>query len=222
MKLYLIAALLLITCGPLQAEETPAPGMQFYPNIGIGWNQLHFRRPGGTVNANYKTVNMGLTATYGNYYASLGGEWFGKSNFKEGVDYTSIEREDQTLTLGTVLGRTNLFAGYTLSETKDDFLSEFHRDQGYFLGAGYDFRLRKSLLTLSIAYADLDGRIDKDGSAVFETGKTQGLSYSVSLSGPFRKDMGYRLFARYRGYDFNSGGVITDKDILSLGAALTF
>jgi len=222
MKRFLAIAFLLFAFVSARAEDSLAPDMQFYPSIGIGWNQLQFRRPGGTVSANYKTVNMGLTATYGKFYGSVSGEWFGKANFRNGVDFTSVEREDQTLTIGTVIGRTNLFAGYTSAETKDDFLSEFHRDQGYFLGAGYDFRFRKSLLTLSIAYADLDGRIDKDGSATFETGKTQGLSYSLSLSGPFRRDLGYRLFARYRGYDFNSSGVITDKDILSLGATLTF
>lgn len=199
-----------------------SPPLTFVPSIGIGWNQLTFGRPGGTVNANYKTLNMGLTMAYGRFFASADGEWLGKANFQDGVDFTSVEREDQTLAVGMAFNRWNVFTGYTSAETKDDFLGEFHYDQGLFVGAGYDFPVGHNRLGFSIAYADLDGRIYADGVGLIESGKIRGLSYRVGFSGPFRKNMGYKLFARYRSYDFDSGGVVTDKDILSFGALISF
>ncbi len=207
------------------AAETQPAQLDIFPSIGVGYNQLNFKRPGGTVNANYKTLNIGLTVTRGELFVKFSGEWFGKVNLRESpTSYTSIEREDQTVTVGmAVTQRASIFAGYTASETKDDFTGDFHNDQGYFLGAGYSFPLRNSTLGLNIAYADLDGRIDNDGGVgTTEIGKTRGFSYGLSLTGPYRQNMAYNLGIRFRSYDFNSAGVITDKDILSLSAGITF
>lgn len=222
MKAFWLTLPLLVSLGTAHAADSDSPPLLFFPSVGLGWNQLTFVRPGGTVNANYKTLNMGLTMTYGRLFASADGEWLGKANFQSGTDFTSVEREDQTLAVGMAFDRLSVFTGYTSSETKDDFFGEFHYDQGYFIGAGYDFPVGQATLGLSLAYADLDGRIYEDGVGLIESGKTRGLSYRIGYSGPFRKDMGYKLFARYRSYDFNSGGLVTDKDILSLGALITF
>ena len=222
MKFFWLAAPLRFVLHPAHAEDAQPATWEFYPSVGIGLNQLHFKRPSGSVNATYKTLNMGLTATRGKYFISVDGEWLGKANLQNGVDFTSVEREDQTLTMGMIFGRTSAFAGYTSAETKDDFLSEFHFDEGFFIGAGHDFPIGNSTLGLSIGYANLDGRIYEDGVGLKESGRTQGLSYRIGISGPFRKDMGYKVFVRLRSYDFNSGGVITDKDILSLGASISF
>jgi len=219
---WLAIPLLLIMQQATYAEEQQDSGWQFYPNAGIGWHKLKFQRPGGTLKADYPTLNVGLTATHGDYFINYSGEWLGKSNFQNGAEFTSVEREDQTLTVGKVFNRFSVFAGYNDAETKDDFLGEFHFDEGFFFGAGYDFPLRKSVLGLSVAYADLDGEIYEDGVGLIESGKTQGLSYRINLSGPFRKDMGYKIFARFRSYEFSSAGVSTDKDILSIGAAISF
>lgn len=217
---FIFPALLFISS--VQAEEKAARQWRFYPSIGVVFNDIDFVRPGGKLSASNKTVNMGLTSTLGDYYLSFQGEWFGKSYLQDGAEFTSVEREDETLTVGKVYDRFNVFLGYTDSETKDDVLGEFHFDTGFFLGGGYDFPVGKSRLGLSIGYANLDGEIFKDTVGLIESGKTRGLSYQVGISGPFRKDMGYKIFTRYRSYEFDSGGFVTDKKILSIGAAIVF
>lgn len=228
--LWLIAALLFVS-HPAHAQEAPelpevnqaGPGnWQFYPNIGIGWNRLKFDRPGGLLEADYKTLNVGLTVTYKKLFFSLDGELFGKSNFQNDTDFTSLEREDQTLTIGGVIGQFTVFGGYTEAETKDDFLGEFHFDEGPFIGAGYDFPIGQSALGLSLAYADLDGEIFEDEVGLIESGKTRGLSYRIGFSGPLHKNLGYKVFVRYRSYDFESDDSKTDKDILSIAASVIF
>jgi len=218
----LLTALMLLFVHHVSAEESNPNEWLFYPSIGMSFSKISFTRPAGTLNALNKTLNLGVTATDRNYYVNVQAELFGKSNFKNGNEFTSVEREDQTLTIGKIFKRSSMFIGYTDSETKDDFLGEFHFDKGLFLGGGYDFPVGNSRLGLTLAYASLDGKIFKDASGLLESGKTQGLSYGVSLSGPFRKDMGYKLLLRYRSYKFDSGAVVTDKNILSLSGAIIF
>jgi hypothetical protein len=205
-----------------QAEEQNSDQWMFYPSIGLGWNQLEFVRPGGVLEADYLTLNLGLSATNGSMYVSLEGELFGKSNFQNGTDFTSVEREDLTLAVGGTFGQFSVFGGYTDAETKDDFLGEFHFDKGLFVGLGYDIPISGSSLGLSIAYADLDGEIYEDEVGLIETGDTTGFSYRISYSGAFRSDMGYKVFLRFRSYEFESATAVTDKDILSLGASIIF
>lgn len=206
----------------VSAEETNPNEWQYYPSIGMSYSKISFTRPSGTLNVLNKTLNLGLTATDRNYYVNVQAELFGKTNFKNGNEFTSVEREDQTLTMGKIFKRSSMFIGYTDSETKDDSLGEFHFDKGLFFGGGYDFPFGNSRFGLTLAYASLDGKIFKDGSGLLESGKTQGLSYGVSLSGPFRKDMAYKLLLRYRSYKFDSGAVVTDKNILTLSGAVIF
>lgn len=217
---FSVPLFLIISCA--HADDAQSSQWQFYPSVGLGWHKLEFKRPDGTLSADYKTLNLGLTATHGDYFVSVDGEWFGKSNFQNGVEFTSVEREDQTLTIGKIIDQYSVFVGYTDAETKDDFLGEFHFDRGYFIGAGYDFPFGVNVLGISIAYADLDGKIYEDEVGLIETGDTQGLSYRIGYSGPFRKNMGYKVFARYRSYEFDGGDVVTDKDILSVGASISF
>ena len=223
MKSYWFIVPVLLFMHTVEAEDAPVVAQwQFYPSFGVGWNQINFVRPSGKLSANNKTVNIGLTATNRDYFVNYQSELFGKSNFQNGTEFTSVEREDQTLTVGKIFERVNVFVGYTETETKDDFLGEFHFDKGFFLGGGYDFPLGDSRLGISIGYANLDGQIFRDSVGLIESGKTQGLSYRVGISGPFRNDLAYKIFVRYRGYKFNSGGVVTDKKILSIGASIVF
>ena len=222
MKNIWLLATLLIAMNPIYAKENQSSGWQFYPSAGFGWHQLEFDRPDGTLSASYQTLNFGLTATLNDFFVSFNGEWLGKSNFQNEDEFTSVEREDNTLTVGKVFDRISVFGGYTKAETKDDFLGEFHFDEGFFIGAGYNFPMGKSNLGVSLGYANLDGEIFEDEVGVIESGKTKGLSYRINYSGPFRKDMGYKIFARFRSYEFTSDGVTTDKDILSVGASISF
>lgn len=222
MKQLLWSILFLFFFNPFaMAEDTPVE-WEFYPSIGLGWHQIEFTRPAGKLDADYLTLNMGLTAARGNYFISFDGEWFGQSNFQNGTDFTSVEREDMTLTAGRLFDQFTVFAGYTDSETKDDFLGEFHFDKGFFVGGGYDIPVGNNTLGLSIAYADLDGEIFEDEVGLIETGTTKGLSYRISYSGPFRSDKGFKIFLRFRSYEFESTTATTDKDILSVGASVSF
>ena len=222
MKNLWILAPLLLAMNSVHGKENQSSGWQFYPSAGIGWHSLEFKRPGGTLSADYPTLNFGIAATLNDFFVSYDGEWLGKSNFQNDAEFTSVEREDNTFTVGKSFDRISVFAGYTKAETKDDFLGEFHFDEGFFIGAGYNFPFGKSNLGISLAYANLDGEIFEDEEGLIESGKTQGLSYRINYSGPFRKDMGYKIFARFRSYEFESDGVTTDKDILSIGASISF
>jgi hypothetical protein len=222
MKFMLGIVSILFFVNSIHAEDSSPEQWKYYPSIGLVWNQINFARPKGELNANYKNINIGVTAAREDYYVNFQGEFFGKSNFKNGTEFTSVEREDQTLTIGKVIDRANIFIGYTKAETKDDFLGEFHFDEGVFIGTGYDFVVGESRIGLSLGYANLNGEIFSDGVGLLESGKTQGLSYRIGVSGPFRKDMGYKVFVRYRSYEFRSGGIVTDKKVFSVGAEIVF
>jgi len=106
---------------------------------------------------------------------------------------------------------------------KDDRLGLFHQDSGYFGGLAYSLEVEKSNLALSLAYASQDGRILDEGTAQEENGKTRGLSYAVTWSGPFRQTMGYQVGARFRLYKFESTiGEVTEKAIGALFASVIF
>lgn len=208
----------------LHAEESSS--FDVFPRAGIALNQLAYVRPDGTkLDANYTTLNLGLTADYGQFYIDAGGEFFGVDFLEIEGEITGIERQDYTFTAGYSINKDfSAFLGYTVGEMKDDFAGEFHDDRGYFIGAGYNYLSNETNYAFTVAYADLDGSISVDLPDIGTQGQTSGFSYGVTMSGPFRETMAYTIALKIRQYDYEVDGTndVTDKEITSLTLSLVF
>ncbi|MCK4704155.1 MAG: hypothetical protein KAT90_01630 [Gammaproteobacteria bacterium] len=210
---------------PGQAEESLA--FDAFPRAGMGLNQLAYVRADGTqLDANYTTLNLGLTVNYEQFYFDMGGELFGVDFLENQGEITGIERQDYTFTAGYLPTQAvSVFLGYTVGEMKDDFQGEFHDDRGHFLGVGYSYLNNTTNFTVTLAYADLDGSITVDGVPADNTkGQTRGFSYGFTVSGPFRETMAYSIALKIRQYDYEVSGrnEVTDKEITSLTLGLIF
>ena len=209
----------------VQAEENTS--FDVFPRAGIALNHLAYVRPDGTnLDANYTTLNLGLTADFGQFYIDAGSELFGADFLENQGQITGIERQDYTFTVGYIVNKDfSAFLGYTVGEMKDDFLGEFHDDRGYFIGVAYNYLHDETNYAFTVAYADLDGSITVDEDPTSNTlGQTSGFSYGVTMSGPFRETMAYTIALNIRQYDYEVDGKIdfTDKDITSLTLSLVF
>ena len=198
-----------------------------YPRAAMGLNWLAYIRPDGTaLRANYTTLNLGVTINFDRFYFDIGEELFGADFLENQGEITGIERKDHAFTLGYIpIPEMSVFLGYTVGEMKNDFDSEFHHDKGFFAGTGYSYLKGKTNYSVSLAYADLDGSILVDSMPDKNTkGKTTGFSYGVSISGPFRKTMGYKIALKVREYDYkvNNTNQITNKKLTSLALGIIF
>lgn len=229
MKLFRNIGLLLfcqcIFIQSLHAEEKKS--FDVFPRAGIGLNKLAYVQSDGTqLDANYVTLNLGLTVNYGKFYVDMLGELFGSDFLENEGEITGIEREDYTFTAGYMLiPAVSIFIGYTDGEMKDDFQGEFHEDKGPFVGASYSYLHNVTSYAAHLAYADLDGSVTVDEAPEDNTlGETSGFSYGFSISGPFRETMGYAIALKVRQYDYEVDGTneVTDKRITSLSLGLIF
>ena len=229
MKLFRNAALVLfcycILLPSSYAEEEST--FDAYPRAATGLNWLAYVRPNGTaLRANYTTLNLGLTINFDRFYFDMGEELFGADFLESNGEITGIERKDHAFTLGYIpIPEMSIFLGYTVGEMKNDFDGEFHHDKGFFVGSGYSYLKGKTNYSATLAYADLDGNILNEVDPALNTkGKTTGFSYGVSISGPFRKTMGYKIALKVRQYDYkvNNTNQITNKKITSLVLGIIF
>ena len=206
------------------AEEESS--FDVYPRAAMGLNWLDYSGDGPALRANYTTLNLGVTINFDRFYFDLGEELFGADFLESNGEITGIERKDHAFTLGYIpIPEMSIFLGYTVGEMKNDFASEFHHDKGFFVGSGYSYLKGKTNYSVSLAYADLDGSILVDSTPALNTkGKTTGFSYGVSISGPFRKTMGYKIALKVREYDYkvNSINKITNKRVTSLALGIIF
>ena len=221
---FVLAALLVMNTTGYATENKTS--LDVFPRIGLGLNRLNYTRPDNSkLDASYATLNICLTARYHMVYIDVGGELFGVDFLEESDEITGIERQDYTGTLGvTPYKGSSVFVGYTVGEMKDDFTGEFHDDRGYFFGAGYSHNFSNTAVGLTVAYADLDGKVTVDGDPAANTkGQTSGYSYGLSVSGPFRAAMGYSINLKVREYDYEDAAkLVTDKKITSLNFNLIF
>jgi hypothetical protein len=220
--LVLSIGVLLVSAG---ARADEGSSLVVVPSIGLGYTSLRFNRPSGTVNAAYRTINVGISANSGRLYGSYNTELFGSDFLQQGTEYKSLVREEYSFTAGyLVTEKLNVFGGFAFAEVKDDFTGEFHVDNGPFVGVGYSRNFDHARLSFNIAYADMAGSITNEGSGVSESGRTAGFSYGVSWAAPYRQSMNYLLSLRVRNYDYRNSAtsVVTDKDIITLSGSLLF
>lgn len=112
-------------------------------------------------------------------------------------------------------GCNPVFSTANLAQTHADrgtraYYQEYEED-GYFYGASYAFRIADAgSLSLSVAYADLDGSYRDNwlGGFFDVDGESEGLSVSVGWSGSITEHLGYFAEVRSQMYDQDMDGIL--------------
>jgi hypothetical protein len=142
----------------------------------------------------------------------------------------SIEREDNTLTVGYNLWRSlNLFVGRKSGRTnvESDVLGTAsstkaagyrYTEKGYFVGASYSFDFgARGQLGLSLAYAELPTEVVATYYAIpavgteFTSGTTSGTSYGVKWTGPLAPQLDYSIGYKLSKYEFTDKALTADS-----------
>ncbi len=140
----------------------------------------------------------------------------------------TLQREDNTLTLGYNLWRTlNIFAGRKTGSTElqrsalgssTDLVQVEYRESGNFVGLSYnaDFGVRGQL-GLSLAYANLPTKVTETVlgtsiQSITTTGTTTGTSYGIKWTGTLTDRLDYNIGYKLSKYKFTDKAQATGDD----------
>lgn len=213
----------MLASGPVAAGE-----LTFVPSVGYGVSNLDFSRSTGeSDDTRFNMIDLGLTASYDNYYLKLSGE------MPLGEEFTAapglvrqIKREDFGVSLGYYLtDKASLFGGYSYGKTSiiTNNISSYaiytqHRDHGLFVGGSYSVFVGKTgSLSFNLAYADMFGLLTVEdtnpaGSDSSNAGKTNGFSLGVTWSDTYKDKLTYYLAYKRKDYFSNLGPVSVNKN----------
>lgn len=161
------------------------------------------------------------TVVYGDVYARYKISQTLKDDKAIQNSIITMERSDQDLTIGQFLSAgVSLFIGYKTGEfqavvaedtaaTNPTMRVKFV-DEGGFAGIGYSTTVGKGALSISLAYADMDGEMTiktSTGDVQGTTGETTGTSVSINWSTQISESTNFILGLNTTRYDME------DKDL---------
>ena len=241
-------SLLLAMCmfsGPLAAEA-----MKFIPRASVGIASYDFvqsARPGALgdtginngdfpevkFNVTFKILGVGGTFIKDGYYfdASFQDSFDEEDTFTfEEAAFTETfkgDRQDYAFTFGKKIlnNRAGVYLGYKVGKSQADGDQgeklSFEED-GFFIGGNYGWPIAgKGVLSVNLAYADLDGDLKEDVTnpgltslpvpplSMDASSDAQGLSYGVSWSSRFTQKLSYSVALDGREYTFDN---VKDKN----------
>lgn len=208
----------------------------FRARIGFSDQSMDSVYSGGLVTADYSSTNYGLTYAFDNGYYLDYGTKLGEetdTNLRGNYPGSEFSRDETTITLGISLGDgLSVFGGiaeteYAVPITLIDSIvtmsfTETLESDGLFVGVGKSFVLDTGVVSLSIAYADLD--MDLSYSDINDrfsfTG--DGFSYSAAYVYPVNDQIAVNFEYRNQEYNYTSpdnqlGGLDQDDSVSQLG-----
>lgn len=234
----LVVLFLAVSTGGARAEE--ASDFAVVGGVSFGFKNVEFDVVDKKFNPQFVTVDVSFTAAYKRAYLTLDYDPSIKDyvtlndtpNASGGIDNQMLlfSRLDYSVTLGYNVWRDlNLFAGYKYGETRVSLFSdatkivppkpeEFNqeisfREVGPFAGLSYAFRFEKGSLSMSAAYARLDGKFVFTNvvGKVISKGDTDGLSIGLGWSGPLVGNLSYAIGYKGHRYKYRQDSM-TDPD----------
>jgi len=198
------------------SQETESKEIGFAGGVGIAQKNMEFRIGDATFDPSLATLQLQGTLSYGRFFAIYSNEQtiVDDEEILEGTLF-QFERDDEDFTLGYAFGNGfNIFTGYkqgvltAISTNERDGNGgvrpaakiEF-TDVGAYLGTSYTHQFSNSSLSLSVAYADLNGEIDFGASDT--TGKTTGFSYSLTWNVPIADSTLFTTKVNLTRYNFD-------------------
>jgi hypothetical protein len=168
--------------------------------------------------ADILTLDYAGTVIYRNFYSRVKISQTIKDDSVIINTVVMMERTDQDFTLGYFLGGgVSVFAGYkhgvfeafvTGDQASDAMRARFI-DNGAFAGVGYSFPVGKGAMSLSLAYADMDGEIEiKSTTSEITTGDTTGYSFSLNWNTPITETTNFVFGLNSTRYDFDDQDLV--------------
>jgi len=221
----------LINITPVGADE-----LGIISNISIANRQFDYASNNNEVAGDIVTAGLGLTLTYGRFYADIDAENSITSNNESAIGFSNnlidFKRSDFTLSTGYALQENlSLFIGYKQGKTTINARAENNTNtiellgKGLFFGVGSGTRIKDwGVLSFSAAYASLNATYQDDQTNGI-TGRADGTSLAVTWQGQLDRHWHYN-FALIR-HDYFYDGFPLDnfrirEDILSLQAGLAY
>ena len=226
-KPVLISLLLL-----LYATTTHAAELTLVPSVGFGESYLTFSRSTGEVDqSRFNIVDLGMTASYGNYYLKINTEMpLGEAYVTGPSTIRQFKREDFGATAGYYVNdKLSLFGGYAygktsiVTTTSGSTVYTEHQDAGPYIGANYSLFLGKTgTLGLNVAYADESGILivnNIGGSGTTQSGKTSGYSVGAIWTDVYKNKLTYYLGYKWKRYktELPSSSINKTFDIFTFG-----
>ena len=226
---------LLISTAAAALMLAPAAA-DFRARIGFSEASLDSVWSGGKFSSDYSSTNYGLSYAFDNgyfvdYSIRAGDDDDNPDNGS--ADFGTRElggfsRDETTYTLGKSLGDgLTAFGGITESEyqitvfpgTAGEF-TEFVETDGFFLGVSQSYLLDTGVLSLSLAYADMDLDLTYSGdlAGMFIADSGDGFSYSIGYIYPVNDAVSINAEYRSQSYSFD----LADDAVDNLGLNLLY
>ena len=185
----------------------------FRARVGFSDQSMDSVWSGGLVTADYSSTNYGLTYAFDNGYYLDYGTKLGEetdTNLRGNYPGSEFSRDETTITLGASLGDgLSVFGGITETEYSVPFFNftEHLNSDGLFIGVGKSILLDTGVLSLSLAYADLDMDLTYEGFNQTPFSFTgDGFSYSAAYVYPVNDQISVNFEYRNQEYNYTSAG----------------
>jgi len=169
---------------------------------------------------NFLMLGVGLTSVYKDFYLDFSyqgssdeSDYFNESGFSEKL---TGDRTDYSATIGMRIfdNRGNVYVGYKNGKSDASGNSGTQltfKEDGFFIGSSYGWIISDiGLLSVNIAYADLDGNLKEEPGPGYPSGlgmdadsEASGLSYGILWSSHLFNDIGYTLSIDANSYEFD-------------------
>ena len=219
-----------------------AQAVDFAGNAGLASKKMNFGRSTdiNSTDATFTMINLSFTTILDSSYVSFAVEMpTGDEESNNGLVVS--DRNEVSLTWGCNcvpnLENVNFFVGYTSTGTDitgsvpGEAFTEKHVDKGFFIGGLVPvLDVDEKRISLSVAYAALDGEIDftDEFTGVSGTidGDTAGFSYAAILTGSISPTINYSFMYKVQDYlfegSFSGVAVDVDKKFSQVQAGLTY
>jgi len=214
------------------ASAAPGDDFTVVPKIGYSYKTVSFSLGGGEITPTYRSLELGLTAAYKNFYVSGSYDDSIKDYVLNQISTASgddqifnMSREDWAATIGYRLpaGFTT-FGGYRSGTTRV-IVSSSYREitspgsglnqnieltlRGPFIGFGRTTTFSKGSLDISVAYAFLNPDIVgvqgiPKGEYTVVDGKASGYSVVLAWTGPLSETASYSVGLKTNRYRFRA------------------
>ena len=209
-------------------------------SIGVNKKDMEFGRSFDTnsTDTSFIMASVSVTALFDGFYLTLSGESpISKEDVGEGINTVKSDRSEGSLTAGCnclpFAEEVSVYIGYTSAKTRIEgnkplqAFTEDHTDTGFYVGGSMPvYEGENKTLSISAAYAVLDGEVDSFDEFVGVTGTfsgdTTGLSYSASLVGFLTETMNYSIVYKVQDYFFETDAFGVDKKFTNLSLNMSY
>lgn len=241
LPLISLGLMILGLCQPALAES-------YFLDTGYAMKRLEFSAQASDASTNYRlaplfhmfTVTGGVSSDKLYLTGSIEKSLFDAKidNVTFNADQDKISRSEYSITAGYyVTNRFSLFAGYLNGDTEDHYTSPAGNNEigqitfsesGLYAGGNYLWFFEKSALSLSLAYALLNGRYEfhynnnlSSGANTYD-GDTRGLSIASKYLILGKQNVNYFLGAKLNLFNFDSDAFSTREDFYVAQAGMNF